>query len=48
MIDEKKLVMYVKDTVDSHYRFMDANTGGFVDWMEFAREIYLMFYGEEE
>jgi hypothetical protein len=44
----REITEYVKSTIDFHYQSIDNDTGGFVDWMEFARELYLMFYGGEE
>ena len=55
LIDERaevkrlsEITDYVKSTIDFHYHSIDNNTGGFVNWMEFARQLYLMFYGDEE
>mgnify|MGYP003115265968 CR=1 FL=1 len=40
----RKITDFVKSSIDFHYHSIDNNTGGFVDWMEFARELHFMFY----
>ncbi len=44
----REITEYVKSSIDFHYHSIDNDTGAFIDWMEYARELYLMFYGGEE
>jgi|TARA_B100000085_G_C18188077_1_gene368394 hypothetical protein len=44
----RKITDFVKSSIDFHYHSIDNNTGGFVNWMEFARELHLMLYGGDE
>ena len=44
----REITDYVKECIDYHYHCIDNMTGGFIDWMEFARELHDMFYGDEE
>ena len=44
----REITDYVKESIDYHYHCIDNMTGGFINWMEFARELHDMFYGDEE
>ena len=44
----REITDFVKRSIDYHYHCIDNMTGGFIEWMEFARELHIMFYGDEE